>query len=67
VAAQDRRRQVGEGLAGAGAGLREKDAPAAEDAGDGSRHVALTGAGLELRHRPRERAVVGEDAIDETV
>ena len=28
---------------------------------------ALPGARLELRHRPRQRAVVGEDAVDESV
>ncbi len=64
MAAQDRGRQVGEGLPGAGPGLGEEHAAAAEDAGHGRGHLALPGAGFELRHGLRERAVIREDALD---
>ena len=65
MAAENRGREVGEGLAGARAGLGQQDAAAAEHAGHGRGHVALARAGLEVRDGPRERAVVGEHALDE--
>jgi hypothetical protein len=64
VPAQNRGRQVREGLSGARAGFSEQRAAAREDAGHGRRHLPLSGPGLEVRHGPREGPVVGEDAVD---
>ena len=47
LAAEDRGHEVGERLAGAGAGFGEQDAAVGEDVGDGRRHLELAGARLE--------------------
>ena len=57
LAAEDRRHQIGEGLAGAGARFREQHAPVSQDCGDGLGHLHLTGASLEPFERLRQRAV----------
>jgi hypothetical protein len=67
MAAEDCGREVRQRLAGARASLGEQHAATAEDAGDGGCHLALPGPRLEVRHGPRERAVVGERARDEGV
>jgi hypothetical protein len=67
MAAQDGRGEIGQGLARAGARFGEEDAAPPEHPGDGRGHVALPGSGLELRNGPRQRAVVGEDPLDERV
>ena len=50
LAAQDRRNEIRERLAGAGAGLREEDPAFLEYRRDGRRHLDLTGASLEVGH-----------------
>jgi hypothetical protein len=67
MAAEDGRGEVGQGLARAGSRLGEEDASPAEHPGDGRGHVALPGSRLELGNGPRQRTVVGEDALDERV
>ena len=57
LAAEDRRHQIGEGLAGARARFREQHAPVSQDCGDGLGHFHLTGASLEPFERLRQRAV----------
>jgi hypothetical protein len=65
MAAQDGGSKVRERLAGAGARLGEQDAAAAEHPCDRRGHVARPGTRLELGDGPCQRAVVGEDALDE--
>ena len=56
LAAEDGGNEIGERLAGAGAGFGEEHAALLEDARDGGRHLDLAGARLEVRHAAGERA-----------
>ena len=64
LAAQDRRHEVGERLAGAGAGLDEEHAAVLERVGDRRGHAALAVARLEGDERLRQRPVGAEDRVD---
>ena len=64
LAAEDRGHEVGERLAGAGAGLGEQDAAVGEDVGDGRGHLELRGARLEAVERERQRSAGREDGAD---
>ena len=61
AAGEQRRHQVGEGLAGAGARLRHQHAILAQRRGDLLRHLDLLRTGTEAGDRSSERAVGGED------
>jgi hypothetical protein len=63
-ALEDRRDEIREGLAGAGARFGEQHAAVFEHAGDGTRHLTLRGTGLEVGERRDERALRGEDLLD---
>ena len=60
LAAEDRRHEVGERLAGAGARFGEQHAARREDRGDGFRHLHLARARLEPVERSRQRTVGGK-------
>jgi hypothetical protein len=62
--AEDRRHEVGERLAGAGARFREQHAAVLERVGHGAGHRPLPRARLELIDRPCERSIVGERRVD---
>ena len=64
LAAENRRHQVGERLARAGAGFGEQDAAVLERARDGHRHRLLTAAGLEGGNVAGEGPAGREDGID---
>src|SRR6185503_18514998 len=64
LTAEDRGDEVGERLAGPGAGLREQHAALGEDSGDGRGHLELARAGLEPRQRSRDRAAGGKRGLD---
>ena len=64
LAAENRGHEVGERLAGAGAGLGEEDAAVLEHARHGGRHLDLAGARLEVGHRAGERPAGREDRGD---
>ena len=63
LAAENCGHEVGERLAGAGAGLREQNAAVFEHAGDRRGHVDLAGARLEVGHGERERSARREDRL----
>jgi hypothetical protein len=60
AARQQQRRQVGEGLAGARAGLRDQRAPFGDCACDADRERLLTLPGSETGHRAHEGAALAE-------
>src|ERR687897_3188338 len=64
LAAEDRRNQIGERFAGAGARFNEQHAAIVQRTRHGIRHVALGGTRLERRQRFGERSRVGEDLGD---
>ena len=64
LSAENRGNQVGERLAGAGAGLRQKHPARFELPCDGDGHVDLPGAALEVGHRTSQGTVGREDGVD---
>ena len=62
TAGEDGRDEVGEGLAGPGAGLDHEVPAARHRLGDGLRHVGLAGAGLAVGERGRD-APEGADGL----
>ena len=64
LAAQNRGNQIGEGLAGPGAGFGEQHAAVLEPPRDGVGHFELPGAGLKVGNRARQHAAGREDGVD---
>ncbi len=64
AAREQRRHQVGEGLAGAGAGFRHQRQVAGDRRGDALRHLQLLRPRAKARHGGGERPPGGEDAVN---
>ena len=64
LAIQDRRHEVGQCLAGAGARFREQHPAIVQRVGDGRSHNALALSRLEVIDRADQRTVVGERGVD---
>jgi hypothetical protein len=64
AARAQRRHEIRESLAGAGAGLRDEDRMAVDRRGDGTGHFRLAWAGAKAGHDARQRAVSFEYPIE---